>query len=95
MPVFCFAGSDVESTRTGGAYSVCLLRNRDGVVRHLFCNCGQPRVADRRPLRVCRSCVWPLRRFLAGVLYGITALGAVAGVVNRSGKFNCYSLRRS
>ena len=33
--------------------------------------------------------------FLAGMLYFLTALGAVAGVVNVSGKFGCASSCRS
>src|SRR5438552_960600 len=71
-----------EGTRLGGATRICLLCDCDGLVRHVFRDCRQPCVINRRPLRVCGSRLRPLRRVPRGHALFLTALGAVAGVVN-------------
>ena len=59
---FRYSGDRGARARSGRAAGICLLRDCDGVVRHLFRDCRQPRFVHRRTLRVCRSRVRALRR---------------------------------
>ena len=59
---FRYSSHGGERTWPGSTTGFCLLCDCDGVVCDLLCDCRQPRVPDRRTLRLCGSRVRSLRR---------------------------------